>query len=87
MPQRTVDPSEEDLARIRKDSKLVREARKNMFFEPFFLQGFSKPIEGPKKRVFMVVNDFITELRGVLILELIMLRVRDHRCLHLHLEL
>ena len=52
VPQRTVDPSEEDLARIRTDSKLVREARKNMFFEPFFLEGFSKPIEGPKTGVY-----------------------------------
>ena len=46
VPQRTVTPTETDLAKIRRDAVLVRAARKHELLEPLFLEGFVRPIQG-----------------------------------------
>ena len=46
VPQRTVTPTETDLAKIRSDAVLVRAARKHELLEPLFLEGFVRPIQG-----------------------------------------
>lgn len=52
VPQRTVTPSEEHLARIRKEAELVKAARKHTFLERFFTQAFIWPTKGPITGVF-----------------------------------
>jgi murein DD-endopeptidase MepM/ murein hydrolase activator NlpD len=47
VPQRTVTPSEESLARIRKESALVRQARTTDSDLDYFLQTFKWPLIGP----------------------------------------
>ena len=47
VPQRTVSPSQTDLARIKRDSLMVRSARQLRYEKPYFLGGFEAPIEGP----------------------------------------
>ena len=47
VPSKTVTPSDVDLARIRSDSALVRQARKDRTSEMDFLAGFQKPLIGP----------------------------------------
>ena len=46
VPQRTVTPTETDLAKIRRDAVLVKAARKHELLEPLFLEGFVRPIQG-----------------------------------------
>lgn len=46
VPQRTVTPTETDLAKIRRDAVLVKVARKHVLLEPLFLEGFVRPIKG-----------------------------------------
>tara|TARA_A200000113_G_scaffold29641_2_gene24759 strand:- start:2167 stop:2973 length:807 start_codon:yes stop_codon:yes gene_type:complete len=46
VPQRTVTPTETDLAKIRRDAVLVKAARKHELLEPLFLEGFARPIQG-----------------------------------------
>ena len=46
VPQRTVTPTETDLAKIRRDAVLVKAARKHELLEPLFLEGFMRPIQG-----------------------------------------
>ena len=46
VPQRTVTPTETDLAKIRRDAVLVKAARKHVLLEPLFLEGFVRPIQG-----------------------------------------
>ena len=46
VPQRTVTPTETDLAKIRRDAVLVKAARKHELLEPLFLKGFVRPIQG-----------------------------------------
>jgi len=52
VPQRTVTPSEEHLARIRREAALVKEARKTELPERFFTQTFIWPTKGPITGVF-----------------------------------
>jgi murein DD-endopeptidase MepM/ murein hydrolase activator NlpD len=47
VPSKTVMPSDVDLARIRSDSALVKQARKDRTAEVDFLGGFQKPLIGP----------------------------------------
>ena len=52
VPQRTVTPNPEDIARIRQDSLLVRNARQGVSDRQDFLAGFIKPLEGPVTGVY-----------------------------------
>ena len=52
VPQKTVEPAPEDLARIASDQKLVNTARKVTSNETGFLNGFVAPIEGPVTGVY-----------------------------------
>jgi murein DD-endopeptidase MepM/ murein hydrolase activator NlpD len=52
VPQRTVTPNPEDIARIRQDSLLVRNARQGVSGRQDFLAGFRKPLEGPVTGVY-----------------------------------
>ena len=52
VPQKTVEPAQEDLARIASDQKLVNNARKVTSNETGFLNGFVAPIEGPVTGVY-----------------------------------
>ena len=52
VPQKTVGPAPEDLARIASDQKLVNNARKVTSNETGFLNGFVAPIEGPVTGVY-----------------------------------
>ena len=52
VPQKTVEPAPEDLARIASDQKLVNNARKVTSNETGFLNGFVAPIEGPVTGVY-----------------------------------
>jgi len=47
VPQRTVEPSKSDTVRIRRDSSLVKEARRGSSGNLDFLGGFIKPLDGP----------------------------------------
>ena len=52
VPQRTVTPNPEDVARIRQDSLLVKNARQGVSDRQDFLTGFKKPLEGPVTGVY-----------------------------------
>ena len=52
VPQETVEPAPEDLARIARDQQLVNNARKVTSNETGFLNGFVAPIEGPVTGVY-----------------------------------
>ena len=52
VPSKTVTPSDVDLARIRSDSALVRQARKDRTSEMDFLAGFQKPLIVPRTGVY-----------------------------------
>jgi len=52
VPQRTVTPNPEDVARIRQDSLLVKNARQGVSDRQDFLAGFRKPLEGPVTGVY-----------------------------------
>ena len=52
VPQKTVEPSPEDLARIASDQQLVNNARKVTSSTTGFLNGFVAPIEGPVTGVY-----------------------------------
>lgn len=52
VPQRTVEPPTEQLQRIKSDSRLVRAARQPVTDQTDFLQGFIKPLDGPKTGVY-----------------------------------
>ena len=52
VPQKTVEPAPEDLARIAKDQQLVNNARKVTSNATGFLNGFVAPIEGPVTGVY-----------------------------------
>lgn len=52
VPSRTVKPPPEQLQRIRSDSALVREARREVTLSTDFLKGFIKPLDGPKTGVY-----------------------------------
>lgn len=52
VPQRTVTPSEEHLARIRREAELVRQARAESLPEGLFTQAFIWPTQGPITGVF-----------------------------------
>ena len=52
VPQKTVEPAPEDLARIASDQQLVNNARKVTSNETGFLNGFVAPIEGPVTGVY-----------------------------------
>ena len=52
VPQRTVTPNPEDVARIRQDSLLVKNARQGVSDRQDFLAGFKKPLEGPVTGVY-----------------------------------
>jgi murein DD-endopeptidase MepM/ murein hydrolase activator NlpD len=52
VPQRTVTPSEEDMARIRRDAALVSKARANSISEALFIEPFIWPTQGPITGVF-----------------------------------
>lgn len=47
VPQRTVSPTNDDMARIKRDARVVKRARATMVDQAHFLGGFSVPIEGP----------------------------------------
>jgi len=47
VPQETVIPPAAELARIRSDSALVKQARKEITNDLDFLTGFERPLEGP----------------------------------------
>lgn len=47
VPQKTVIPPAAELARIRSDSALVKQARKEITNDLDFLAGFERPLEGP----------------------------------------
>jgi|TARA_B110000305_G_scaffold29331_1_gene27621 murein DD-endopeptidase MepM/ murein hydrolase activator NlpD len=52
VPQRTVTPSQSDVARIRRDSALVKDSRRGASDNVEFLDGFKKPLEGPVTGVY-----------------------------------
>ena len=52
VPQQTVKPPAEQLQRIRSDSALVGNARREVTASTDFLKGFIKPLEGPKTGVY-----------------------------------
>ena len=52
VPQHTVKPPAEQLQRIRSDSALVKEARREVTLSTDFLKGFIKPLDGPKTGVY-----------------------------------
>jgi murein DD-endopeptidase MepM/ murein hydrolase activator NlpD len=52
VPQKTVNPRAEDLARIRNDSELVKRARRDITESLDFLGGFQRPLEGPVTGVY-----------------------------------
>jgi len=52
VPQKTVEPAPEDLARIASDQQLVNNARKVTSNATGFLNGFVAPIEGPVTGVY-----------------------------------
>jgi len=52
VPQSTVEPPAEQLQRIRSDSALVTKARREVTARTDFLQGFIKPLDGPKTGVY-----------------------------------
>lgn len=52
VPQRTVVPSETDIAQIRSDSAMVKLARRETTPMVDFLRGFRKPLEGPVTGVY-----------------------------------
>lgn len=52
VPQSTVEPPAEQLQRIRLDSALVIKARREVTASTDFLQGFIKPLDGPKTGVY-----------------------------------
>jgi murein DD-endopeptidase MepM/ murein hydrolase activator NlpD len=52
VPQQTVKPPAEQLQRIRSDSALVVKARKDVTSVTDFLEGFIKPIDGPRTGVY-----------------------------------
>ncbi len=52
VPQQTVTPSEEHLARIRNEAELVKKARQAEFPDRFFTQTFIWPTKGPITGVF-----------------------------------
>jgi murein DD-endopeptidase MepM/ murein hydrolase activator NlpD len=52
VPQKTVEPAQEDLARIASDQQLVNNARKVTSNATGFLNGFVAPIEGPVTGVY-----------------------------------
>jgi murein DD-endopeptidase MepM/ murein hydrolase activator NlpD len=47
VPQRTVSPSNIDMARIKRDVSVVKKARETMYDQAHYLDGFAVPIEGP----------------------------------------
>ena len=52
VPQRTVEPPAEQLQRIKSDAQLVKAARQPITDKTDFLQGFIKPLNGPKTGVY-----------------------------------
>lgn len=52
VPQHTVKPPAEQLQRIRSDSALVKNARREITASTDFLKGFIKPLDGPKTGVY-----------------------------------
>lgn len=52
VPQKTVTPRDEDLARIRNDSIIVKRARKEITDSLDFLGGFQRPMQGPVTGVY-----------------------------------
>jgi murein DD-endopeptidase MepM/ murein hydrolase activator NlpD len=52
VPQKTVTPDPEDLERIRREAKLVREARANSSRDTDFSGGFQWPLAGPISGVY-----------------------------------
>ena len=52
VPSKTVTPSDTDLARIRSDSALVKQARKDRTSAEDFSAGFQKPLIGPVTGVY-----------------------------------
>ncbi|MDG1819971.1 MAG: M23 family metallopeptidase [Porticoccaceae bacterium] len=52
VPQSTVTPPAEQLQRIKSDSALVREARREVTDKTDFIEGFVKPLQGPKTGVY-----------------------------------
>ncbi|MGB0450455.1 MAG: M23 family metallopeptidase [Porticoccaceae bacterium] len=52
VPQSTVTPPAEQLQRIKSDSALVIRARREVTDKTDFLEGFIKPLEGPKTGVY-----------------------------------
>lgn len=52
VPQKTVTPRDEDVARIRRDASLVKQARKDLTESLDFLDGFQRPIQGPVTGVY-----------------------------------
>ena len=52
VPQRTVEPPAEQLQRIKSDARLVKAARQQITDKTDFLQGFIKPLDGPKTGVY-----------------------------------
>lgn len=52
VPQSTVEPPAEQLQRIRSDSAMVGKARREVTASTDFLQGFIKPLDGPKTGVY-----------------------------------
>lgn len=52
VPQKTVTPRAEDVARIRSDSALVKQARKDRTESLDFLDGFQRPLQGPVTGVY-----------------------------------
>jgi len=52
VPQRTVSPSGNDTARIKRDTSAVKKAREAMYDQSYFLGGFEVPIEGPVTGVY-----------------------------------
>ena len=52
VPQKTVTPRDEDVARIRRDASVVKQARKDLTASLDFLDGFQRPIQGPVTGVY-----------------------------------
>jgi len=52
VPQNTVTPSEDKLARIRSETALVKNARKQHSMQEYFEQAFIQPLIGPKTGVY-----------------------------------
>ncbi len=52
VPSKTVTPAEADLTRIRSDSKLVKQARREITARVDFLDGFQIPLDGPVTGVY-----------------------------------